>query len=87
MSTKIFFATDLHGSEKCFLKFVNAAKFYEANTLIMGGDITGKIVIPIVKEPNGKYRERSWEISGQRTMIRSFRISSEPYVSLDIIRI
>ena len=56
MVTKIFFATDLHGSEKCFLKFVNAAKFYKVNTLIMGGDITGKIVIPIVKETDGKYR-------------------------------
>ncbi len=55
MPTKIFFATDLHGSEKCFLKFVNAAKFYKANTLIMGGDITGKMIIPIIKEPNGKY--------------------------------
>lgn len=55
MSTKIFFATDLHGSEKCFLKFVNAAKFYKANTLIMGGDITGKMIIPIINEPNGKY--------------------------------
>ena len=55
MSTKIFFATDLHGSEKCFLKFVNAGKFYKTNTLIMGGDITGKMIIPIVKEPNGKY--------------------------------
>lgn len=56
MTTKIFFATDLHGSEKCFLKFVNAAKFYKANALIMGGDITGKLMIPIVQEPNGKYR-------------------------------
>jgi Icc-related predicted phosphoesterase len=55
LSTKIFFATDLHGSEKCFLKFVNAGKFYKTNTLIMGGDITGKMIIPIVKEPNGKY--------------------------------
>ncbi len=55
MTTKVFFATDLHGSEKCFLKFVNAAKFYKANTLIMGGDITGKMIIPIIREPNGKY--------------------------------
>src|SRR5208282_1187541 len=55
LSTKIFFATDLHGSEKCFLKFVNAGKFYKANTLIMGGDITGKMIIPIVKEPSGKF--------------------------------
>jgi Icc-related predicted phosphoesterase len=53
MATKIFFATDLHGSEKCFLKFVNAAKFYKANSLIMGGDITGKMIIPIIKEANG----------------------------------
>jgi Icc-related predicted phosphoesterase len=55
MTTKIFFATDLHGSEKCFLKFVNAAKFYKANSLIMGGDITGKMIIPIIKGANGKY--------------------------------
>ncbi|MGA8904721.1 MAG: metallophosphoesterase [Candidatus Bathyarchaeia archaeon] len=55
MTTTIFFATDLHGSEKCFLKFVNAAKFYKANTLIMGGDITGKMIISIIKEPNGRY--------------------------------
>jgi hypothetical protein len=34
---------------------VNAAKFYKANTLIMGGDITGKMMIPVVKEPNGTY--------------------------------
>jgi Icc-related predicted phosphoesterase len=53
--TKIFFATDLHGSEKCFLKFVNAAKFYKVNTLIMGGDITGKMMIPIIKEPGGRF--------------------------------
>ncbi|MGD0423979.1 MAG: metallophosphoesterase [Candidatus Bathyarchaeia archaeon] len=54
MVTRVFFTTDLHGSEKCFLKFVNAGKFYKVNTLIMGGDITGKMMIPIVKEPGGK---------------------------------
>lgn len=52
---KIFFATDLHGSEKCFLKFLNAAKFYIADILIMGGDITGKMLIPVIKQQNGKY--------------------------------
>ena len=44
-STRLFFATDLHGSELTFRKFVNAAKFYEANVLIMGGDIIGKLAI------------------------------------------
>ena len=51
---RVFFVTDVHGSEKCFIKFVNAGKFYNANVLILGGDITGKLVIPIV-ERNGKY--------------------------------
>ena len=55
MTTRLFFATDLHGSEKCYYKFVNAAKFYKVNILVMGGDITGKLLIPVVKEDGGKY--------------------------------
>jgi Icc-related predicted phosphoesterase len=51
----IFFGTDLHGSEKCFLKFLNAAKFYSADGLILGGDMTGKGFVPVVQE-NGGYR-------------------------------
>jgi Icc-related predicted phosphoesterase len=51
---RIFFATDLHGSEMCWRKFLNAAKFYDAEVLICGGDMTGKAMIPIVEE-NGHY--------------------------------
>jgi Icc-related predicted phosphoesterase len=51
---KIFFATDLHGSEMCWRKFLNAAKFYEADVLICGGDMTGKAIVPIVQE-NGHF--------------------------------
>src|ERR1700716_1487974 len=51
---RVFFATDLHGSELCWRKFLNAAKFYEADVLICGGDMTGKAMIPIVEE-NGHY--------------------------------
>src|SRR6266581_1592274 len=47
---KIFFATDLHGSETCWRKFINAAKFYDCDTLICGGDMTGKAIVPIVQE-------------------------------------
>jgi Icc-related predicted phosphoesterase len=54
--TRIYFATDLHGSQRTFRKFVNAGKFYEANVLIMGGDILGKIAVPIIHEGNGRYR-------------------------------
>ncbi len=56
--TRVYFVTDVHGSEKCFRKFVNAAKFYEAQALILGGDITGKMVIPIVDQGNGTYHCR-----------------------------
>jgi uncharacterized protein len=54
--TRLFFATDLHGSERTFRKFINAGKFYDVNVLVMGGDIQGKLLIPIIKETNGHYR-------------------------------
>lgn len=53
---RIFFATDVHGSEVCWKKFINAAKFYEANTLVLGGDMTGKAIIPIIAQGEGKYK-------------------------------
>ena len=45
--TRIFFATDIHGSEPCFLKFFNAASFYKADVIVLGGDITGKQIVAI----------------------------------------
>jgi len=51
--TRVFFTTDLHGSHKCFLKFLNATKVYNASVLIVGGDVTGKIIVPIVERPHG----------------------------------
>src|SRR2546423_4399764 len=47
---RVFYATDLHGSEVCWRKFINAAKFYNADVLICGGDMTGKAMIPIVED-------------------------------------
>src|SRR5215472_15827885 len=52
---KIFFATDIHGSEICWRKFLNAAAFYKADMVILGGDVTGKVMIPIV-EHNGYWQ-------------------------------
>ncbi len=54
--TKIFFATDIHGSERCFRKFLNAASFYGCDVIVMGGDMTGKMLIPIVPLGGGRYR-------------------------------
>src|SRR5512141_1974896 len=45
---RVFFATDIHGSEICWRKFLNAAAFYKADMVILGGDVTGKVMIPIV---------------------------------------
>lgn len=55
-TTRIFFTTDLHGSDVCFKKFLNAGKFYKANVIIVGGDITGKMIIPVVDQGDGTFR-------------------------------
>lgn len=54
--TRIFFATDVHGSERTWRKFLNAGKFYGADVLIMGGDVMGKLAIPIIREAGGHHR-------------------------------
>ena len=51
----VFFASDLHGSEVCFKKFIAAAKFYGADTLLLGGDISAKVVVPIVSAGGRRY--------------------------------
>jgi uncharacterized protein len=48
--TRVFFTTDIHGSDTCWGKFLNAAKAYEADALVLGGDLTGKMVIPVIRE-------------------------------------
>jgi uncharacterized protein len=51
--TRVFFATDVHGSERCFRKWLNAAEVYEAQVLVLGGDVTGKLLVPIVAGDDG----------------------------------
>ena len=53
---KIFYATDVHGSEICWKKFINAGKFYDADTILLGGDMTGKAIVPIIAQGGGKYK-------------------------------
>ena len=54
--TRIFYATDVHGSERTWRKFLNAGSFYKADVLVMGGDVMGKLAIPIIREANGRHR-------------------------------
>ncbi len=67
---KIFFATDLHGSETCWRKFLNAAKFYDCDTLICGGDMTGKAIVPIVEE-NGNF---SYTLAGEPHVVAAAQV-------------
>ena len=64
---KVFFATDIHGSEICWRKFLNAAAFYKADMVILGGDVTGKVLVPILAMPG------YWEVSfgGQRMRLET----------------
>ena len=58
---RIYFATDIHGSEVCFRKFLAAAKVYQADVIILGGDFAGKAIVPVLTQdalylpwPSGK---------------------------------
>jgi len=61
--TRIFYATDVHGADSTFRKFINAGKYYGADVLILGGDIAGKMVVPILDLGGGKYRSTIQDIT------------------------
>lgn len=67
--TTLFFATDIHGSDICWNKFLNAGKFYGAEVLILGGDMTGKAVVPFLDLGGGKYKltllQQDFHIQGE----------------------
>jgi Icc-related predicted phosphoesterase len=50
---RLYFCSDIHASRKCWKKFLNSASFYGADHIIVGGDITGKFVVPIVERAGG----------------------------------
>jgi Icc-related predicted phosphoesterase len=62
---RIFFATDVHGSERCFRKFLAAAKAYEAGVLLLGGDVAGKGLVPVLSD-NGALTA---EVRGERVTV------------------
>ena len=64
---RLFFATDVHGSDRCFRKFLAAASVYEANALILGGDVAGKAMVPIVPKTTATY---SFSFQGAQQTVR-----------------
>jgi uncharacterized protein len=78
--TRLLFTTDVHGSDPVWQKFVRGGKFYKADVLVLGGDITGKNVISVTENPDGTF---SSEFQGQR---RSFRNKDELMAFDKIVR-
>lgn len=57
--SELYFATDLHGSNKCYKKLLNAPTYYDVDTLIIGGDLSGKAIVPVVESDAGWEVQRS----------------------------
>jgi Icc-related predicted phosphoesterase len=54
----LYYASDVHGADRLWRKFLGAGKFYNCTELIMGGDLIGKAVVPIERRADGTYRGR-----------------------------
>jgi len=52
---RLLYATDFHAADIVLRKFLNAVSVYEADIAIIGGDLTGKRLAPIV-EDGGNWR-------------------------------
>jgi uncharacterized protein len=78
---RLYFATDIHGSETCFRKFLRCHEFYDADVVALGGDMTGKALVPIVETAEGRYRtelqETRYEFSGAEELARYERMIRE----------
>lgn len=61
---RLFYVTDIHGSNVCFRKFLNALPIYGVDVAVLNGDLLGKVLIPLVKKPGGG---RECHLMGQYT--------------------
>jgi Icc-related predicted phosphoesterase len=67
----MYFCTDIHGSERCWKKFLATPKHYECDTIVIGGDITGKFIVPVIETKRGKYKAPSPASSARSVRVRS----------------
>jgi Icc-related predicted phosphoesterase len=79
--TKLFFATDVHGSEMCFRKFLNAGAFYKPDVMVLGGDIAGKAVQAVQDLGGGRFtttfRGHRYDIADEQELARVERLISD----------
>jgi Icc-related predicted phosphoesterase len=55
-SLTLYYASDIHGSDLLWRKFLGASAFYGADAAVLGGDLLGKAIVPIERRGNGTYR-------------------------------
>jgi Icc-related predicted phosphoesterase len=70
----LYYASDIHGSELLWRKFINAGRFYGAHVLVMGGDLTGKGIVPIIPDGRGRWQAT---FLGRRVVARNERKLAE----------
>jgi hypothetical protein len=88
--TRVFYVTDVHGSDRMFFKLINAPQVYKAQVLIIGGDVAGKVIVPII-ETNGSHvaRTRGAQFTASNkeeldALMREIRVVGDyPYVTTD----
>jgi Icc-related predicted phosphoesterase len=66
-SVRLFYASDIHGSDLLWRKFLGAAKFYGADAAVMGGDLLGKAIVPIERTGDGTFQA---EFLGSKRVVR-----------------
>jgi Icc-related predicted phosphoesterase len=70
---RLFFATDVHGSETCWRKFLNSGKHYDADVIVLGGDMTGKALVPVVHDGDGRWHatllENRHDLNGEDEVV------------------
>jgi Icc-related predicted phosphoesterase len=50
---KLFYVTDIHGSNVCYRKFLNALPIYGIDVAILNGDLLGKVLVPLIEKGSG----------------------------------
>jgi uncharacterized protein len=53
--TRLYFVSDVHGSGKCFRKYLNGGPIYNADVMVLGGDLAGKAIQAITRAPGGRF--------------------------------
>src|SRR5260370_24443083 len=64
---KVFVGTDVHGCAIGWGKCLKPAAFYKADMVVLGGDVTGKVLVPVLAMPG------YWEVTfgGQRLRLET----------------